>query len=207
MMSGRRRLFVATGNEDKLEEIEQKFSELRLEILSPESLDLEFEVEETGSTLVENALIKARAGAGVSGVLTLADDTGLMVDALDGEPGVYSARFAGPKASYAENNDHLLSRLEGVREENRTARFVTAAALVDPDTGREHTVRGICRGRILEERRGEGGFGYDPLFYLPDLDMTFAELDTESKNEISHRARALRRVKLLLEQNYFDGEE
>ena len=202
MTQSREKLFLATGNADKVLEIRNKFSELDLEILCPEDLDIELDVEETGETLEENALLKARAGMEKSGLLTLADDTGLEVDALEGRPGIYSARFAGEDASYEDNNRYLLKKLEGVPLEERTARFVTVAALCDPVSGSEQTVRGICRGLIIDEFRGEEGFGYDPLFYLPDLDMTMAELDTAAKNEISHRARALRRIRLLLEENF-----
>lgn len=194
-----RKLLISTGNQDKIIEIKDEYKSLEYEIVSPDQLGLDLDVEETGSTLEENALLKARAGAEASNLLTLADDTGLEVDALDGRPGIYSARFAGAEATYEDNNQKLLKLLEGYPEEERTACFVTVAALVDPATGREETVRGICCGRIISEFRGDNGFGYDPIFYLPEKGKTFAELTTEEKNRISHRANALKKMKKILD--------
>ena len=194
-----RKLLISTGNQDKIIEIKDEYKSLEYEIVSPDQLGLVLDVEETGSTLEENALLKARAGAEASNLLTLADDTGLEVDALDGRPGIYSARFAGAEATYEDNNQKLLKLLEGYPEEERTACFVTVAALVDPATGREETVRGICCGRIISEFRGKNGFGYDPIFYLPEKGKTFAELTTEEKNKISHRANALKKMKKILD--------
>ena len=194
-----RKLLISTGNQDKIIEIKDEYKSLEYEIVSPDQLGLVLDVEETGSTLEENALLKARAGAEASNLLTLADDTGLEVDALDGRPGIYSARFAGAEATYEDNNQKLLKLLEDYPEEERTACFVTVAALVDPATGREETVRGICCGRIISEFRGDNGFGYDPIFYLPEKGKTFAELSTEEKNRISHRANALKKMKKILD--------
>lgn len=194
-----RKLLISTGNKDKIIEIRDEYKDLEYEIVSPDQLGLDLNVEETGSTLEENALLKARAGAEASNLLTLADDTGLEVDALDGRPGIYSARFAGEEATYQDNNQKLLELLKNYPEEERTACFVTIAALVDPATGREETVRGICRGRIISEYRGDNGFGYDPIFYLPEKGRTFAELTTEEKNRISHRANALKKMKKILD--------
>ena len=194
-----RKLLISTGNKDKIIEIRDEYKDLEYEIVSPDQLGLDLNVEETGSTLEENALLKARAGAEASNLLTLADDTGLEVDALDGRPGIYSARFAGEEATYQDNNQKLLELLKNYPEEERTACFVTVAALVDPATGREETVRGICRGRIISEYRGDNGFGYDPIFYLPEKGRTFAELTTEEKNRISHRANALKKMKKILD--------
>ncbi len=194
-----RKLLISTGNKDKIIEIRDEYKDLEYEIVSPDQLGLDLNVEETGSTLEENALLKARAGAEASNLLTLADDTGLEVDALDGRPGIYSARFAGEEATYQDNNQKLLELLRNYPEEERTACFVTIAALVDPATGREETVRGICRGRIISEYRGDNGFGYDPIFYLPEKGRTFAELTTEEKNRISHRANALKKMKKILD--------
>ena len=194
-----RKLLISTGNKDKIIEIRDEYKDLEYEIVSPDQLGLDLNVEETGSTLEENALLKARAGAEASNLLTLADDTGLEVDALDGRPGIYSARFAGEEATYQDNNQKLLELLKNYPEEERTACFVTVAALVDPATGREETVRGICRGRIISEFRGKNGFGYDPIFYLPEKGRTFAELTTEEKNRISHRANALKKMKKILD--------
>ncbi|MGM0415152.1 MAG: XTP/dITP diphosphatase [Bacillota bacterium] len=194
-----KKLLISTGNQDKIIEIRYEYQELDYEIVAPGQLGLELDVEETGSTLEENALLKARAGARASNLLTLADDTGLEVDALDGRPGIYSARFAGEEATYADNNQKLLKLLKDFPEEERTACFVTVAALVDPATGREETVRGICCGRIISEFRGDNGFGYDPIFYLPEKGKTFAELTTAEKNRISHRANALKKMKKILD--------
>lgn len=194
-----RKLLISTGNKDKITEIRDEYQGLEYEIVSPDQLGLDLDVEETGSTLEENALLKARAGAEASNLLTLADDTGLEVDALDGRPGIYSARFAGEAATYEDNNQKLLKLLKDYPEEERTACFVTVAALVDPATGREETVRGICRGRIISEFRGNNGFGYDPIFYLPEKGKTFAELTTKEKNRISHRANALKKMKKILD--------
>ena len=194
-----RKLLISTGNKDKIIEIRDEYQGLEYEIVSPDQLGLDLDVEETGSTLEENALLKARAGAEASNQLTLADDTGLEVDALDGRPGIYSARFAGEAATYEDNNQKLLKLLKDYPEEERTACFVTVAALVDPATGREETVRGICRGRIISEFRGNNGFGYDPIFYLPEKGKTFAELTTKEKNRISHRANALKKMKKILD--------
>lgn len=194
-----KKLLISTGNQDKIIEIRDEYQELDYEIVAPGQLGLELDVEETGSTLEENALLKARAGARASNLLTLADDTGLEVDALDGRPGIYSARFAGEEATYADNNQKLLKLLEDFPEKERTACFVTVVALVDPATGREETVRGICCGRIISEFRGDSGFGYDPIFYLPEKGKTFAELTTVEKNRISHRANALKKMKKILD--------
>ncbi len=195
-------LFVATGNKDKIVEIREKFINLNLEIFVPEDLQINFEVEETGTSLEENALLKARAGARASGMLTLADDTGLKVEALDGRPGIYSARFAGNNASYEDNNRLLLEKMSDIPEENRGASFVTVAALVAPGSGDNYTVRGICHGKIASKPSGEKGFGYDPLFYLSGIEMTMAQLSTREKNLISHRARALRKIQILLERHF-----
>ncbi len=194
-----RKLLISTGNKDKIIEIRAEYQDLEYKIVSPDQLGLNLEVEETGSTLEENALLKARAGAEASNLMTLADDTGLEVDALDGRPGIYSARFAGEEATYQDNNQKLLKMLEEYSEAERTACFVTVAALVDPVTGREETVRGICCGRIISEFQGDNGFGYDPIFYLPEKGRTFAELTTEEKNKISHRANALKKMKKILD--------
>nr|WP_270452478.1 XTP/dITP diphosphatase [Halonatronomonas betaini] len=194
-----KKLLISTGNQDKIIEIRDKYQDLDYEIISPNKLGLNLDVEETGSTLEENALLKARAGAEVSNLLTLADDTGLEVDALDGRPGIYSARFAGAEATYEDNNQKLLKLLKNYSEEERTACFVTVVAVVDPVSGREETVRGICCGRIISEFRGDNGFGYDPIFYLPEKGKTFAELSTEEKNRISHRANALKKMKKILD--------
>ena len=157
------------------------------------------EVEENGSSFEENALIKARAICELANEMVLADDSGLEIDYLNKEPGIYSARYMGEDTSYRIKNQNLIDRLEGVPDEKRTARFVCAIAAVFPD-GKELIVRGTIEGRIGYEERGENGFGYDPIFYLPDRDISTAQLSREEKNSISHRGNALRKMKELLEK-------
>ncbi|MBQ9468513.1 MAG: XTP/dITP diphosphatase [Clostridia bacterium] len=196
------KLLIATGNAHKVREI----SEILLrdigpgvEVLSLHDVGFEGEIVEDGTTFEENALIKARAGA-ATGHICMADDSGLSVDALGGAPGVYSARYAGEPADYERNNDKLLSELRGLPPEKRGARFVSAVALVFPGRQAEFTVRGECPGRILKERHGKGGFGYDPLFFYEPLSKTFAELSPEEKNRVSHRARSMEAFVTLLKQ-------
>jgi XTP/dITP diphosphohydrolase len=190
-------LVVASRNPDKLVELCHALAGLDLEIRSAAEFPEVPEVAETGSTLEENALLKARAIHEATGALALADDTGLEVDALGGAPGVASARFAGPEQSYARNVEKLLTLMERVPDERRHARFRTVIALRFPE-GREEVVEGVCEGTILRERRGGGGFGYDPLFFVPPLGKTFAELTLEEKNRVSHRGRAMRKAHALL---------
>jgi XTP/dITP diphosphohydrolase len=180
------RLVVASKNPDKITEIEAVLIPLGLAEEIVRGLDWP-EVEEDGETLTDNALLKARAVSAVTGLPVVADDTGLEVEALGGDPGVRTARFAGPEATYGENVEMLLRRMEGVAE--RSARFVTVAALVMPD-GAEITARGEIDGGITLRPRGEGGFGYDPVFEVDG--RTLAEMGESEKNEISHRALALR---------------
>ena len=191
-----RTIVLATKNRDKVRELAALFVDLPVErIIAAIDLPGAPDVEEDGATLEANALKKARSLAAFTGLLCIADDTGLEVDALGGAPGVLSARYAGPEATYADNCDQLLRALEGVSEARRTARFRTEMALVDPLTEEskfERTVEGSLEGRILEAPRGEGGFGYDPLFFVPELGRSLAELDLDEKNRISHRARASR---------------
>jgi XTP/dITP diphosphohydrolase len=184
------KLLVATTNRGKREEIRALLGDLRLEIVDGDEASWP-PIEEIGETYAENALAKARAAARATGMAALADDSGLEVDALEGAPGVHSARFAGPAATAAANNRLLLARLEGVPRAARTARFVCVAALVLTD-GREIVTRGSVEGVILEAPRGDGGFGYDPLFYCPPLGATFGEAEAPAKNAVSHRAGALR---------------
>ena len=195
-----RRIVFATGNENKMKEIRMILADLNLEIISMKEAGVDIEIVEDGMSFEENAEIKARA---VSRVLTndivLADDSGLEIDYLDKAPGIYSARFAGEDTSYDIKNRIFLDRLEGVPDEKRTARFVCAIAAVFPD-GREFVVRGTVEGRIGYEEKGENGFGYDPIFYLPERGMTTAQLPPEEKNSISHRGNALRKMKEILEK-------
>ena len=163
------------------------------EVLSENDLDKPLpEVDETGTSYEENALLKAHSGLRVTGLITVADDSGLSVDFLDGAPGLYSARYSGMCASYASNNEKLLAALDGVPYEKRTATFVSAIACVFPD-GREFTVRGECKGFVAEECHGDGGFGYDPLF-ICDAGC-YAEMMPEEKDRVSHRGNALRAFK------------
>lgn len=182
------RLVLATKNPGKVAEIERILHQHGVvdEIVIDGGWD---DVEETGSTLVENALLKARAVVEATGLPALADDTGLEVAALDGEPGIHTARYAGPEASFADNMEKLLAELDGVTD--RSARFVTVLVLMWPD-GSYITAEGAIEGRIADSRRGSGGFGYDPVFEVDGV--TFAEMGEEAKNRLSHRAVALRRL-------------
>lgn len=186
-------LLVATRNRDKLKEIAAILADLNLEIISSADVRHLEEVEEDAPTVRDNAIKKAVETAKAAKMLTLADDTGLEVDSLNGEPGVRSARYAGDKASYHENNKKLLASLHGLPMEKRTARFRCVVAIADVN-GLVDTVEGICNGVIIEDERGGGGFGYDPLF-IPDGQVkTFGELSLDVKNRISHRAKALQKA-------------
>ncbi len=187
-------ILLATRNQGKVRELEKLLQGLELTLRCLHDFENLGEVEETGATFEENALIKARAAAGATGLIAIADDSGLVVDALKGRPGVRSARFAGPDADDAQNNAKLLQALEGVPPRRRGAAFVCVMAAVSPD-GRELTTQGSCRGEIALERKGLGGFGYDPLFYLPGYGCTMAELPASVKNSISHRAMAVKELK------------
>lgn len=190
-------LVVASRNPDKIAELRHGLAGLDVEIRSAAEFPAVPEVEEHGATLAENALLKARAVHRATGALALADDTGLEVDALGGAPGVRSGRFAGPEQDYARNLAKLLDQLAGVPADRRGARFRTVAAIVFPD-GREELVEGVCEGRILERPRGSGGFGYDPVFLVPEIGKTFAELTLEQKDRLSHRGRAMRAARAIL---------
>ncbi len=200
-----RKLIFATGNEGKLREIRAILSDLGFEVLSMKEAGVHADIEETGTTFLENALIKARIVCRETGEITMADDSGLVVDALDGMPGIYSARWLGEDTSYRVKNAEIIRRLSGVPEEKRTARFMCAAACVFPD-GRELTSVQSFEGRIAHEEHGVNGFGYDPIFYLPDRDCTSAELTPEEKNAVSHRGKALRDMKRKLEELSAQGE-
>lgn len=182
-------ILLATTNKGKISELQQLLNNEDITILSLSDLPDYSEVEETGRTFAENAFIKARAVCALSHIVTLADDSGLEVDALNGAPGVFSARYAGEPKDDQRNIDKLLKDLEGVPEEKRTARFHCCLAIVCPD-GREYVTDGSVEGKILFAEKGNDGFGYDPVFYLPDLGKTMAELGLSQKNELSHRAKA-----------------
>ncbi len=195
------RIIFATGNAGKMKEIRMILADLGMDILSMKEADINVDIDEDGSTYEENALIKARAVAAYAkNDIVLADDSGLEIDYLNREPGVYSARYMGEDTPYSVKNVNLISRLEGVPEEKRTARFVCAIAAVLPG-GRELTTRATIEGRIGYEEKGEGGFGYDPIFYVPELKKTTAELTGEEKNLVSHRGKALQLMKEELKKN------
>lgn len=183
------KLAIATNNQHKLQEIRAILGDSFEELLSLTDLGIDVDVEETGTTLEENALIKARAILALSGIATLADDTGLMVDALNGAPGVYSARYAGEEHNDAKNRALLLKNLDGAKD--RSAHFATVIALCYPD-GKTLTASGRVNGEILLSERGTEGFGYDSLFFSTELGKTFAEATQAEKNSVSHRGRALR---------------
>jgi len=190
----RRRVVVASANPGKRRELAELCAGLDIELVPQSAFGLP-PAPETGRTFAENALAKARHAARGSGLAALADDSGLEVEALGGAPGVRSARYAGEHASDADNVAKLLAELEGVPEQARGARFVCCVALLaGPDDPSPVLGEGVWAGRILHEPRGRGGFGYDPVFYVPELDATAAELPRETKNALSHRARALRAV-------------
>lgn len=189
-----KRIVFATGNAGKMKEIREILSDLELEVVSMKEIGIDIPIEEDGTTFEENALIKARAVARQCGEIVLADDSGLEVDYLNGEPGIYSARYMGEETPYSIKNANIIGRLEGIPDEKRTARFVCAIAAVFPD-GQEMVTSGEIEGRIDYEEKGKNGFGYDPIFYVPEFGRTTAELSDEEKNSISHRGRALRRMK------------
>lgn len=194
-----REIIFATGNQDKMKEIQMILEDLGIVVSSMKEAGIDVDIVEDGTTFEENAMIKAEAIAKLTDAIVLADDSGLEIDYLNKEPGIYSARYAGTDTSYEIKNNLLLQRLEGVPDEKRTARFVCAIAAVFPD-GSKETVRGTIEGRIGYEIAGEHGFGYDPIFYLPEYGCTTAELDPEKKNELSHRGKALRLMRGIIEQ-------
>lgn len=190
----RQRIIFATGNQHKMAEIRQILGDLPVEILSMKEAGISVDIVEDGMTFEENAWIKAQAVAACCDDIVLADDSGLEIDYLNKEPGIYSARYAGEDTSYEIKNQMLLDRLQGVPREKRTARFVCAIAAAVP--GREPiVVRGTIEGYIGDRPAGENGFGYDPIFYVPDLDCSTAELSPEEKNARSHRGNALRMMR------------
>jgi len=191
------KLVLATGNQGKVRELKRILGDLNIEVLSLKDFPQIGEIVEDGATFTENAVIKARAVTKAVNLIALADDSGLEVDCLDGAPGIYSARFAGEGKSDADNNEKLLALMRDVPTEKRTARFRCVIAICTPE-GELFTADGTCAGFIGFKLKGDQGFGYDPLFYLPEYEQTFAELDAELKNKISHRGRALGKIKNLL---------
>ena len=190
---------LVSHNPHKIVEMQDMLSKFcaSVRVLSASQIGLTDEIEENGSTFEENALIKAKAVMEVTGQLTLADDSGLEIDALNGEPGIYSSRYLGEDTSYVKKNSVILERLKDVPEEKRSARFVCAVAAAFPD-GQTKVIRGTMEGIIGYEIKGENGFGYDPIFYLPQYGKYSAELSSDEKNAISHRGEALRRIREVL---------
>lgn len=189
-----KKIIFATGNEGKMKEIRMILGDLGIELLSLKEADIDADVKEDGKTFEENAVIKAREIMKLTGEIVMADDSGLEVDALNKEPGIYSARYMGYDTSYHIKNQNIIDRLEGKQGAERSARFVCAIAVAFPD-GRILTARATMEGEIGYEEKGENGFGYDPIFYLPEYGCYSGELPLEEKNKLSHRGKALRLLK------------
>lgn len=199
-------IIFATGNQGKMREIRAILEDMKWDVVSMKEAGIDPEIEENGATFTENAVIKAQTVADalasekkVRECVVLADDSGLVIDCLNGEPGIYSARYLGEETPFSEKSADLLRRMKDVQEEERSARFVCAIAAVFPD-GEVVTAEGIVEGRIGYELKGDNGFGYDPIFYLPEYGRTAAELTDEEKNQISHRSRALELMKAELKK-------
>lgn len=189
-----RRLIVASNNAKKIKEIKQILGKYQIEVVSLKEAGIDIDVEEDGNTFIENSYKKAsEIYKVVKGSMVLADDSGLSVDCLNGAPGIYSARFAGEHGNDKKNNEKLLDLLKDKKDEERKAKFICAIALIINDN-KTVKVQGEIEGRIIDKERGSNGFGYDPLFYIPEYKMTFAEMDSELKNSISHRAKALKKI-------------
>ena len=192
-----KKIVFATGNKDKMREIREIMADCEVEIFSMKEAGIDVDIVENGTTFEENALIKAKAIAEHTDAIVLADDSGLEIDALNKEPGIYSARYMGEDTSYTVKNRNLIERLEGVPKEQRTARFVCAIAAVLPG-GKELVTRQTMEGYIGNEPEGENGFGYDPIFFLEEYGCSSAALSREQKNAISHRGKALRAMRDML---------
>ena len=192
-------MIFATGNQGKMKEIRAILGDIGEEIISMKEAGIDIDIVENGSTFEENAIIKAKAIMEVTGPLVLADDSGLEVDALNKEPGIYSARYLGEDTSYDIKNRDIIRRLEGVEGDDRSARFVCVIAAAFPD-GEIVTTRGTIEGLITKEQLGENGFGFDPIVYVPEYGMTTGQMDPDLKNSISHRGKALTAMKKILEE-------
>lgn len=195
------KIIFATGNQGKMKEIRQIMADMDVEIVSMKEAGIFTDIEENGTTFEENALIKARAIAKESGEIVLADDSGLEIDYLDKAPGVLSARYLGEDTPYSVKNGHILDLLKDVPRERRTARFVCSIAAVFPN-GKEFTTYSTIEGEIAYESAGENGFGYDPIFFVPEFNKTTAQLSPEEKNRISHRGKALTMMKEILKTEF-----
>lgn len=197
-----KRIIFATGNQDKMKEIHMILADLGIPIYSMKEVGIDIDIVEDGTTFEENAVIKAKAISQIlPGDIVLADDSGLEIDYLDKAPGIYSARFMGEDTSYDIKNQAFLDKLEGVPDEKRTARFVCAIAAAFPD-GTVETVRGTIEGIIGHEIAGEHGFGFDPIFYVPEYGCSTAQMEPDKKNEISHRGNALRAMREIMKRKY-----
>lgn len=198
-----KKIIFATGNQDKMKEIREIMSNAGDRIISLKEAGIEADIEENGTTFEENAIIKAKAVCELTGQIVLADDSGLEVDYMDKAPGVYSARYLGEDTPYSIKNETIIKNLENAKGEERSARFVCVIAAAFPD-GRVITARGVIEGLIAYEEKGDNGFGYDPIFYVPEYNMTTAQMDSEQKNSISHRGNALRLMKEKLKYEGID---
>ncbi len=197
----KRKVVFATGNAGKMKEIREILKDLDCEVCSMKEMGIDIPIEENGKTFEENAVIKAEAVAAACGEIVLADDSGLEIDYLNGEPGIYSARYMGEDTPYSIKNANLIERLKGIPEDLRGARFVCVIAAVFPD-GEVVSTYGEVKGRIAHSERGSNGFGYDPVFFLPEFGRTTAELSDHEKNSISHRGEALRKMKEELRKRF-----
>ncbi|MBS4194865.1 XTP/dITP diphosphatase [Lederbergia citri] len=201
-MKVKKQVIIATKNKGKAKEFEELFSALNVETLTLLDLDNAPDVEETGNTFEENATIKAEAISNMTGKIVIADDSGLVIDELDGRPGIYSARYAGEHKNDEENIDKVLLEMKDVPDKKRTARFFCALAVSGPNMD-TMVVTGKCEGKILTERKGANGFGYDPIFFAIDPGKPMAELSSEEKNKISHRAAALNNLKPIINELFY----
>jgi XTP/dITP diphosphohydrolase len=190
----KRKIIFATGNQGKMHEIRQILGDMDLEVVSMKEAGINIDIVEDGTTFEENAIIKAKAVAAYTDAIVLADDSGLEIEYLNNEPGIYSARYMGADTPYSVKNQNFIDRLKGVPDEKRTAHFVCVIAAAMPD-GEIFTTKGVIEGRIAEEEKGENGFGFDPIFYVPEYGCTTAQLSEEQKNAISHRGKALEAMK------------
>ena len=195
-------VIIASGNQGKLKEFKELMKDLTVEVKSLKDFPEIGDIEENGTSFAENAYIKAKAVFDVTGCLSIADDSGLEVDALDGAPGIYSARYAGEDKNDAANNEKLLQEMDAVPKEQRGAQFHCAIVAIDKN-GNRYDAEGVVRGEILRAPQGENGFGYDPLFYIEEFGRTTAELSMDEKNKISHRGKAVRRIVDVLKEEVF----
>lgn len=197
------KIIFATGNQGKMKEIREIMSNVSDKILSLKEAGIEADIDENGKTFEENAIIKAKTICELTGQIVMADDSGLEVDYMDKAPGVYSARYLGEDTPYSVKNAAIIKNLENAKGEERSARFVCVIATAFPD-GRVITSRGVIEGLIGYEEKGDNGFGYDPIFYVPEYDMTTAQMNSEQKNQVSHRGKALRLMKEKLKNEGID---